>query len=633
MSFKFIIINCLYLFLSGYVLAAEEYPVAAISEDMKKGANAIIRYEETSFMQLDLNTATEKVTKVITVFNKMGGDMAAAVIHQSRFFELRDFSGEIFLASGQSFKKIKKADLTTSAYSEHLATDDYVSYYTPSAPSYPYTVKYTYEMRWKNGLASYPPFMPVPDFGCAVEKSILTLQIPALTTIRFKANEWATAPTRSTTGKDSVFTFICENFQAIEREPACPALSFLTPLVLAAPSRFSFDKVSGDMSSWQGVGMFLTQLQDGRTELLPENATKLYDMTITAGDEREKVRILYDYLQNKTRYVSIQLGIGGWQPLAAKQVDATGFGDCKALVNYMKSMLSAVNIHSEYAVIHTDKKRMFRDFSSLAQANHVVLLVPLANDSIWLECTSRDLPFDYRHSEMAGHDVLLVSGEQSRFYTVPEIPDSLHTESNMLSLRLYADASGICEIKQVYKNHEAEPFLKFVLYKSEKERINELSERLFVNKAQITNIQTHFSKSKNLEVSIAYNMQAEKYASQTGTRMFVPLNPFRSYWSRSFSASSRKLPIHIEAVSHRTDSIRIALPKGYVVESMPKAVSLQSKYGSFHSAIESAGNDLILVQEIHMHRGKYAAAEYSEIKAFFKEIDACLAGRLVLKSE
>ena len=633
MNIKTIIIICTCLLLSGYALSAEGYPVAEIPEDLKQGVNAVVRYEETSFVQSDLNTATESITKVITIFNEGGKQMADAFISQGRFLELKSFSGEIYLASGKLFQKIKKGDLITSAYSDHLAADDYVSFYSPSAPSYPYTVKYTYEVKWKNGLAYYPSFMPIGNFGCAVEKSVLKLQIPANLIIRFKGNDLAIAPIRERVANDSIFTFICENLHAIAREPMCPSIQTLVPVVLAAPSEFCFDKVCGNMSSWKGVGMFLTQLQAERTNLLPETIAKLQEMTASAKDENEKVKILYEYLQDKTRYVSIQLGIGGWQPLPAKQVDATSFGDCKALVNYMKSMLTAVNIQSEYAIIHTNKERMYPDFSTPTQANHVVLFVPMANDSVWLECTNRDLPYAYAHSDMAGHDVLLVAGEKSKLYTVPEIPDSLHTETNAMSLKLHADASGTSLMKHTYTNHKTEDFLRFVLYKPENEKINDLAENLSVNKAKISNIHTGFQKQANPEVTITYDMQAEKYANQTGSRMFVSLNPFRNSWSRNFSASSRKLPIHIRAVAHRTDTISIELPEGYVVETMPQPILLDSEFGRFTSSVESVNNRLIIVQRIRIHKGRYAAEQYQEMKNFFQKIDASLSGRVVLKKQ
>ena len=626
------IIASLYLSIPFGTLFAQEYPVASIPEDLKSGANVIIRFEENNFSQSDLNNATEKITRIITVLNDKGRDLASFYLSQDRFSELRSFSGEIYLESGKVFKKISKSDLTTSAYSSNLASDDFYSYYTPTAPSYPFTVKYNYEVKWKNGLAYYPSFFPVPGFDCAVEKSVLKIQVPSNMSVRFKANnKLSIPPARELIGKDSLYTFTCTNFNAISYEPMSPSFSMLTPVTFTAPADFSFDKVSGDMRSWQGVGEFLTKLQQQRTTLSPETAIKLQAMTASAKSDREKIAILYDYLQKNTRYVSIQLGIGGWQPISAEQVDKTGFGDCKALVNYMKAMLAAVGIESDYAIIHTDKKRMFSDFSTPTQANHVVLLVPSKNDSLWLECTSHDLPFGYRHSDMADHDVLLVKGAQSALHRVANIPDTLHTETNIISMTLQPDANISSSVKNIYTNHKIESVLRFIIYKPENEKINDLATGLSVNKAQIANIKTDYSKSEQPIAIISYDMTAEKYATITGSRMFVPLNPFRNLWGKNFSSSSRKLPIHIQAAINQTDSISIDLPEGFSIESMPQPSSISSKFGNFSSHIESSDNSLLLIQKLTVPTGEYSAESYQEMKAFFQKVDSALSERVVLR--
>ena len=618
---------------SYYSLSAQEYPVSKIPEELKKGASAVVRYEENNFIQTDMNNASEKVTKIITVLKDTGEDFATLVIPLGRFFELRSFSGEILLESGKVFKKIGKSDLTTTAYSTNLATDDYYSYYDPSAPSYPYTVKYTYEVKWRNGLAYYPTFAPVPGFECAVERSVLKIRIPAGISARFKANTHGLTPIREAIDKDSIYTFTSENFPAIAYEPLAPSFSVLSPVTYAAPNDFIYDKISGNMSSWRETGLFLTKLQEQRTTLPPETVTKLKEMTASAKSEREKVEIVYGYLQKTTRYVSIQLGIGGWQPISAEQVDKVRYGDCKGLTNYMKAMLAAIGIDSEYAVINLDKKRMFADFSSLSQANHVVLMVTIPNDTIWLECTSQDLPSGYIHSQMSGHDVLFVKGEQSRLYTAPELPGAMHTKINMASVKLSPDATVISKIRNEYTNHEVEDVLRFILYKSEKERINDLATSLSVNKAQIGNIKTDYRRTENPSATISYDMKAEKYATTTGDRMFVMLNPFRNQWGRTFSSSSRKHPIHITSTINQTDSIEFELPPDYTIEAAPNSESFESDFGKFSSTIEISGNNLKLVQTINIPPGEYSAESYPQMREFFRKVDNLLSSRIVLRKE
>ena len=62
------------------------------------------------------------------------------------------------------------------------------------------------------------------------------------------------------------------------------------------------------------------------------------------NNDTDKISALYKYMQDKVRYVSVQVGIGGWQPIEAETVDRLSCGDCKALANYMESLLDVAGI-------------------------------------------------------------------------------------------------------------------------------------------------------------------------------------------------------------------------------------------------------------------------------------------------
>lgn len=105
------------------------------------------------------------------------------------------------------------------------------------------------------------------------------------------------------------------------------------------------------MASWNDFGKFIASLNKGRDQL-PENIkVKVDELTRGVSDPLEKIIRLYGFMQQNTRYISIQLGIGGWQPFSAEFVGQKGYDDCKALTNYMQSLIKHAGIKSYYALI------------------------------------------------------------------------------------------------------------------------------------------------------------------------------------------------------------------------------------------------------------------------------------------
>jgi transglutaminase-like putative cysteine protease len=109
--------------------------------------------------------------------------------------------------------------------------------------------------------------------------------------------------------------------------------------VLFAPAAFEIQGYKGEMNSWQEFGKFQYILNSKRDELPANIIQQVNELTAGASDNAEKVKLLYAFLQKNTRYISVQLGLGGWQPIEASRVAQTGYGDCKALTNYMHSLL------------------------------------------------------------------------------------------------------------------------------------------------------------------------------------------------------------------------------------------------------------------------------------------------------
>ena len=203
-------------------------------------------------------------------------------------------------------------------------------------------------MKCNNGLIGYLPFVPQAEFNQGVEKATYRIELPAGQGCRYRElnTQGKGIEVKESTGADGqqVIEATASKLSPIIKEPFGPDFAELFPRVYFAPSAFKYDKSEGDMSSWQKYGEWQYQLLDGRDLLTEPFRAKLHELTASYTTDRDKVKAIYDYLAKTTRYVSIQLGIGGLQPIAAADVCRTGFGDCKGLSNYTRAMLKELGI-------------------------------------------------------------------------------------------------------------------------------------------------------------------------------------------------------------------------------------------------------------------------------------------------
>ncbi|KPQ14390.1 MAG: transglutaminase-like protein, partial [Algoriphagus marincola HL-49] len=177
-----------------------------------------------------------------------------------------------------------------------------------------------------------------------------------------------------------------------------------------APKEFKLDNFRGSMTDWSELGLWKYQLNEGRDILPEEFKIKILELVEGIEDPYEKIAVLYDYLQKNFRYVSIQLGIGGWQTMTATDAVKYSYGDCKGLSNLMKAMLETAGIPAYYTLVYAGEGEsdIHTDLPS-NQFNHVILRAEVDEQPVWLECTSNSLPAGYLGSFTNDRHVLVVT--------------------------------------------------------------------------------------------------------------------------------------------------------------------------------------------------------------------------------
>jgi len=574
-----------------------------------------------------------KDSYAITVLNEKGEAHATFLLTCDAFNVLKGFSAKLYDAHGKLLKKFGKSDLQTSEYSSALATD-YKSYsFSCVAPSIPYTIQYDYEVSMKNGILNFGFFSPMDSYSHSVQHHTYLLSLPDTIQPRIKSFNNMQEPNINTTNGITTYIWEVENQKAMVTEPLNPTMDDCAPYVNIAPNDFIYDGTPGSVSSWSDLGKWSYNLTVGRDVIPEELKAKVLDLTKNAKTEREKVQILYNFLGETTRYVSIQLGIGGYQPMAASEVYKMGFGDCKALTNYLKAMLSVLGIHSEYCVIRLDeeKKELMSDFPNFSQMNHAILMVPLPTEKLWLECTNTNVPFGFVHNGIAGHDVLVCKAEGGELQKLPDYADSLNLEQHVAYVYLLEDGSANVKMQKECRVKIYDKFDWFQVVNASVQADN-LREDIHLPNVELGPFHVNVHKTALPSIVVDYTWKTSLYGNKTGNRLFLPANIFRKGYDQ-LRKPNRINDICINMGYRDADSIFIQIPSTFEVEALPPLVSVDSRFGTFTANVTMKDNLLKIVQVADVFTGNYKASEFQDFMAFLNKITAAYKSKIILRKK
>jgi tetratricopeptide (TPR) repeat protein len=144
--------------------------------------------------------------------------------------------------------------------------------------------------------------------------------------------------------------------------------------------------------SWEQVGLWYAGLEKDRRAPSPEVRAKAEELTKGLNNDLDKVQALYDYVALNFRYVSLSLGLGRYQPHASSDVLHNQYGDCKDKHTLLASLLEAEGMHASSVLINSSRK-LDPDVPSPSQFDHVITMLPMGKQEIWMDTTSEVAPF------------------------------------------------------------------------------------------------------------------------------------------------------------------------------------------------------------------------------------------------
>jgi hypothetical protein len=609
------------LFISSIIkVYAQNYSVSSIPDSLKENANCIIRDYTREYELQTINSGVERIKKVLTILDKNGENKAHLAIYYDKNSNVNINQIVFYDANGKKIRKVKQSEIEDSpAYTDALYSDYRIRMFKPGYAEYPYSVEYDYEKN-SNNIISYGCWMPIEGYNISAEHCQFTFIHP--TTFKIRKKEIKISG-KSTVIHDNITieTWEQNNLKAIEEEPFSTDPSEHLPGVYLMPTELIYDNYKGSANNWKEYGKWIYNLYYGKDELSDAEKLKVTLLLNNVPDTLELIKTLYKYMQENTRYVSIQLGIGGFQPFDAKTVFETGYGDCKALSNYMHSLLKFIGITSYPTLVSSGRyvEPIFIDFPNFSQFDHVILCIPCKKDTTWLECTNQKIPFGFLGDFTDNRDVLLVTEAGGKFAHTKkyEAEDNLRICTSHFNI----DSTGTatCSIETIFQGLQYGNISELLgsNYDEQKKWLysNTTLPSLQINSFSITNIKKTLPVARINESSVSRN-----YCSFSGKYMLLPLNLSNVQKPIQKMLKTRYSDILINRSSVDYDTLVYRIPENFKLESLPSGKIINSNFGNYSCSISVNENGIIYTRKLLIKQGRYKPSEYKDLYEFILSV-------------
>lgn len=599
-----------------------ERSALTVSAELSEGADSVLRHEEITLDLSDKGKLITTISRLVTVYNKAGLSDVQAYARYDNNSKVSDIEAVIYTVTGVEKDKIKKRDFKdiSAVSGGTLYADSRVLYldYTPT--SYPFTIQFD-SKTVSETTAFLWPWMPVSRYASGTEYSKFTIVHNPEDTLRVKETnlkEFGVSKIQEP-GKT---TWIAENIEPVTFEYRSKGLEERVPRVKCYFDTFYLAGVPGIAGNWKDFGKWMNEKLVKDTQDLDAAAiAEIQNLTKDLPDDEAKARAVYQFVQDKVRYISVQVEIGGWKPMLASDVQRLSYGDCKALSNYTQSLLNAVGVKSYYTVLYGDRGKESLETDVVAmQGNHAILGVQLGDELKFLECTSQETPFGYMGKFTDDRKVLILTEDGGEIVKTTKYDQEDNTDILQANLNLdqTGNLSGTItrEAKGIFYSDRMD---------LDRKDDKDLSDYYYETWSGINSLSVSDIELNNNKLDVVYdekmNCEVAGYATSVSDNMLVKANPFAlSRDAIPPRYTNRKTGFVNLRGTIEEQNITISIPEGYAVNALPEDVTYSEEFGAYKVTYTLEGDQLTCKRTLKFNEGDFSIDAYENYRDFYKMI-------------
>src|SRR5574341_344159 len=469
--------------------------------------------------------------------------------------------------------------------------------------------------------------------GRLVRRSRLIVDVPAMLTPRLK-EENVRFPRKVVEGRGRrVYTWATNDVPKIESEPFA-----------ASPNSLYVGIDVGGPIGWAEIARWYAQLSRDRYALSAELEAKLRELVRGATTLDDSLRAVHRWVAQDFRYVSLSLGLGGYQPRPPASVLSTMYGDCKDKATLFIALARRMGVPA-YPVLLASGGGVERTMPTISQFDNMIAAVdrPSPGRRLYVDLTSAYTPWGELPPAEQGEFGLVVhpdgGAEEITFPTdsVTANRAEVRIEGELASDGLFTGRYTVRATgTQQYGLRDA--FSRVFTQEQRDQLARNIANSVFEG-ARGDSAEVFNGKDLTATPRVSVVIRGARAGQRTCSTMILTL-PIRDYANPGLvsdleSRGPRRFPIDVAAVVGPVEDeteLRVRLPEGWRAR-LPENVTASSRFGTYSARYRQDGRGLVVVRRLAGRKGTAPADQIGALIEWLREVAKDDVKYIVLEQE
>ncbi|MFZ3214308.1 MAG: DUF3857 domain-containing protein [Terriglobales bacterium] len=389
------------------------------------------------------------------------------------------------------------------------------------------------------------------------------------------------------------------------------------------------------LRSWDEVGRWYWDLQKDRITPTAAVRAKAAELVRDKKTDLEKIAALYDFVATNFHYVSLSFGLGRYQPHPAGEILGNRYGDCKDKHTLLASLLQSVGL-SAYPALINSSRAIDPDVPAPSQFDHVITVVPLKDEYLWMDTTTEVAPFRLLAISLRNKKALVIPGDHPASLVLTPA-DPPFPNRQLLEVEGKISELGKLEatVRQTARG-DNELALRAAFRRTPSSQWKELVQTLNVfysMPGEVSEVRADdpadTSKPFHFEYRVAQPNYLDWSAHKTQPALYLPLLGLPDADTETSDKDAE--PLRLGAPGETDVRLKLELPRRYVARA-PVPVTVKRDYGEYRSTYSVEENRVTAERVLVTRMSELPAARARDYLAFRRAVHSDEEQKLQLET-